>query len=174
MIGRLADEAVCTLDVWAGTNHSGSPVASGRAKLLPKSAARCGLLVVLSRASMKNASGAAPLFVIVTGTVTGVPAASLMPALFGKPAAWALTLSSLILPLNGWEISSPTTGSANSTISVQVPGTGVSVYAVSDRPLVPFRVFWPKPRASPSGLTRYDPTVSPTSLVSDTLAVMDL
>jgi len=62
---------------------------------------------------------------IVTGTVTGVPAASFVDGLVGKPAALALTLSSLMLPVNGCEISSPTTGSAKSTIRVRVPATGL-------------------------------------------------
>jgi hypothetical protein len=33
----------------------------------------------------------------------------------------------LMLPANGCEISSPTTGEAKSTISVQVPATGLRV-----------------------------------------------
>ena len=68
-----------------------------------------------------------PWLVTVTGTVTGVPAASLVPALSGSPAALTLTWLNWTLPVNGWEISSPTVGSANTTISVQVPGTGLRV-----------------------------------------------
>ena len=55
-----------------------------------------------------------------------------MLLLFGRPAALTLTLFNLMLPLKGCEISLPTTGSAKSTISVQVPGAGFRVYAVSD------------------------------------------
>ena len=76
---------------------------------------------------MKKSSGAAPLLVIVTGTVTGAPAASVVPALSGSPAALALTSLNSMLPVNGWDTSSPTTGSAKSTMSVQVPATGLSV-----------------------------------------------
>jgi hypothetical protein len=85
------------------------------------------LAVSLSRASMKYCSGAAPLFLIVTGTVTGTPAGSSVRMFFGRPAALALTRSSWMLPLNGWEISSPTTGSTKTTIKVHVPATGLCV-----------------------------------------------
>ena len=136
------------------------------------SGAKAMLAVLSSRASMKNASAAAPVFVTVTGMVTGTPAVSFEAALFGKPSALALVPFSLMLPLNGWEISLPTTGSAKSTISVQVPATGLRVKAVAEGVLTPFRLFCPKPTAAPSGLTRYMPIGSPMSFFSVTLAVM--
>ena len=57
----------------------------------------------------------------------------------------ALTLTALnaTFPLNGWDSSSPTTGSAKSMTSVQVPLIGLAAYAVSDVPLVPLMEFWP-------------------------------
>jgi hypothetical protein len=59
--------------------------------------------------------------------VTGFPDGSVVLALSGSPAALAWTSLNLMLPVNGWEISSPTTGSANSTIRVQVPAAGLRV-----------------------------------------------
>src|ERR1700722_11236827 len=112
------------------------------------------LIVEFNRASTKYASGAAPVLVIVTGTVTGVPAARVVILLFGRPEAVTLTALNLMLPLKGWETSLPTTGSAKSTISVQVPGTGLRVYADNDLRAVLPRLFCPKPSAAPSGPMR--------------------
>ena len=98
---------------------------------------------VLSLGSMKKSSGASPLFLIDTGTVTGFPAASVVEALSGRPSAEALVWLNTMSPVNGSASSFPCTGSAKSTISVQVPGTGSRVYAVSESPLAPFRLFWP-------------------------------
>lgn len=58
-------------------NGSGNPLPTGL------SSANGKLVVVLSRASIKNASGAAPVFVIVTGTVSGTPAGKIILLLFG-------------------------------------------------------------------------------------------
>jgi len=51
-----------------------------------------------------------------------MPATRASPALWGSPEPVTLTLLNWIVPVNSWEISSPTTGSAKSTISVQTPG----------------------------------------------------
>src|SRR5579872_1847362 len=80
--GSVAVAAACTLDVCVGTNQYGAAVSevepSGSAyPLLLAGGANCAnarLVGVLRRASMKNASGAAPSLVIVTGMVTGTPA----------------------------------------------------------------------------------------------------
>ena len=50
---------------------------------------------------MKKSSGAAPVFLTVTGTVTGVPAASVVLALSGSPAALALVALKAMFPVNG-------------------------------------------------------------------------
>src|SRR5581483_8863814 len=129
MIGSVALADADTLDVCVGTSHcGGNCTASGSARLVAgASAARSMLSVVFRRGSTKKSSGAWPWLVTRTGTVTAVPAASLVPALSGSPAAFTLTWLNRTLPVNGWEISSPTVGSANTTIRVQVPGTGLSV-----------------------------------------------
>ena len=101
--------------------------AAGPVRSSCASGASVSVVVVFSRGSMKKSSGAAPLLVMVTGTVTGVPAASFVPALSGSPAALDLTSLNAMLPVNGWDSSLPTTGSAKSTISVHVPGAGLSV-----------------------------------------------
>ena len=100
------------------------------------------------------------MLVIFTGTVTGVPAASFVAALSGSPAALTFTALKRMLPVYGWEISFPTTGSAKSTTSVHVPGAGSSVFAVSEVRAVPLSEFCPYPSVSPSGLIRYAPTGS--------------
>src|ERR1700691_4061009 len=119
------------LEVCVGTSQNGSAVVMGRGNPLAVGtgarSASGALSVALSRASTKKSSGAAPLLVMVTGTVTGTPAASFVAALSGRPAALALVSLNLTLPVNGWETSSPTIGSAKSTISVQTPGTGCRV-----------------------------------------------
>src|SRR5580700_11058166 len=131
MTGRVALDTVLALDASVGTNQSGSAPVSGRpTPLIWSWPASVMLTDWLSRGSMKNSSGAAPLFLIVTGTVTGVPAFSVVEALSGSPGALALTLLNTTLPVYGWENSFPATGSMNATISVQVPGTGFRVYAV--------------------------------------------
>src|SRR5271170_3390 len=114
------------LDVSVGTSHAGSAPVNGKLNPVPGFPGRNGsatLSTVLSRGSMKNASGAAPLLVIFTGIVTGVPAARLINEPFGRPGALAMTLLNWTLPVYTCEISSPTTGSAKSTSSFQVPGT---------------------------------------------------
>ena len=141
-------DAVCvtdTLDVSVGTNQVGkSPfIGSGTVSDVGETAASVTVSSVLSLGSMKKSSGASPLFVIDTGTVTGVPDASVVEALSGRPAAEARVWLNTMFPVNGSDSSLPSTGSAKSTTSVQVPGTGSRVYAVSESPLVPFRVFWP-------------------------------
>ncbi len=80
---------------------------------------------------------------MVTGTVTGGPAGSVVPALSGMPAALTFTALNAMLPVNGWDTSSPTTGSAKSTISVQVPWMGLTAHAVSDVVWLPLMEFWP-------------------------------
>src|ERR1700735_1654850 len=119
------------LEVCDGTSQNGSMDVIGSGKpLAVGGGARSAserLWVVLSRASTKKSSGAALLLVMVTGTVTGVPAASVVDALCGRPTALTVTSLNLMLPVNGWETSSPTIGSAKSTTSVQLPGAGLRV-----------------------------------------------
>src|ERR1700733_4358107 len=141
-------DAVCvtdTLDVSVGTSQRGKPPVIGSATVseLPPNAASATVALVVSLGSMKKSSGASPLFVIDTGTVTGVPDASVVEALSGRPAAEARVWLNTMSPVNGSDTSLPSTGSANSTASVQVPATGWRVYAVSASPLVPSRLFWP-------------------------------
>src|ERR1700690_2996402 len=127
-IGRDAGAAADTLDVSVGTSQNRpGPVYGSVSPLVGVSPASWMLADVFSRASTKKSSGAAPLLVIDTGTVTGVPAASVVLALSGRPDALTCTLLNLMLPVNGCESSVPATGSATSTASVQVPGTGLSV-----------------------------------------------
>ena len=115
---------------------------------------RVMLVVEFNRASTKYASGAMPVLVIVTGTVTGVPAASTVLLLFGRPDSGDTHGVELDVAAEGLEISLPTTGSAKSTISVQVPGAGLRVYADNDLRAVLPRLFCPKPSAAPSGPMR--------------------
>src|ERR1700733_764345 len=176
MAGRLEVWATATLDVWVGKMNVGvGPLfGSGTVSRLGGSGCSGYALVVVSRGSMKTSSGAAPLLVTVTGTVIGVPEASVVDALSGSPATDTCTLLNAMVPEYAWDSSLPSTGSAKSTISVQVPAAGSSVYAVADRLDVPLSEFCPKPRLSPSGLTRYSPTGSLASLVRLTLAVMSV
>ncbi len=80
---------------------------------------------------------------MLTGTVTGAPAGSVVLALSGIPAALTFTALNATLPVNGWDTSSPTTGLAKSTISVQVPWIGLTAHAVSDVVWLPLMEFWP-------------------------------
>ncbi len=69
-------------------NQTGEPTTSGRASPLAwLNGASARVVAELSLGSTKKSSACLPLFVIVTGTVTGVPAASLRAALSGRPAA---------------------------------------------------------------------------------------
>src|SRR5580693_2728199 len=120
------------LEVCVGTSQIGMKevaVSGSGNPLLPtgSSCANGKLVVVLSRASIKNASGAAPVFVIVTGTVAGTPAGKIVVLLFGTPDAETLTRFSAIVPVNGCEISFPATGLGKYRIKVQIPGTGLRV-----------------------------------------------
>src|SRR5215470_6460924 len=128
MIGRLADAVTETLDVCAGTRYNGGTPTSGSER--PVSGGIRGASVttalVFSRGSTKKSAAAAPLLVIFTVTLTGWPAVSLVLALLGSPVALALAWLNRMFPVYGWDTSLPTTGSAKSTISVQIPGTGFS------------------------------------------------
>src|ERR1700728_400037 len=144
MAGSGAGCVTDTLDVPVGTSQDGKPPGIRSATVFELSnGASATVALVVSLVSMKKSSGASPLFVIVTGTVTGVPAASVVETLSGSPTAEARVWLNTMSPLYGSDTSSPSTGSANSTASVQVPGAGCSVYAVSESPLVPSRLFWP-------------------------------
>src|SRR5260370_18252391 len=133
-----------TLDVCVGTNHSPAP-AGGSGKDAPVSDGSVTEVNAFSRGSRKKSSGSGPLLVIVTGTVTGVPAVSTVPALCGRLLAVALTTVNETVPLNGSASSLPVTGSPKSAISVQVPGSGLSVEAVRPVLVVPVSGswFWP-------------------------------
>ena len=107
---------------------------------------------------------------IVTGTVTGWPAASLVLRAVRQPGERSRsTLLNWMLPVNGCEISSPTTGSAKSTISVQVPGDRVDGVRRQRRALRAVDACSARSRATlPSGLTGRRPPDRSASLVSDT------
>ena len=145
MAGSNAVCATDTLDVCVGTTQRGKPSVMGSAAVseLPPNGANATVALVLSLGSMKKSSGASPLFLIVTGTVTGFPAANVVAALSGSPAAEAWVWLNTMSPVYGSDTSFPSTGSANSTTSVQVPGAGSRASAVSESPLVPSRLFWP-------------------------------
>src|SRR5579863_6478076 len=115
------------LEVCVGTSHSGSPPVFGSVTLFEVNEASDTDSDPVSRGSMKTSSGAAPLLVIVTGTVIGAPAGSVVLALSGRPTALTLTPLNAMLPVYGSDTSFPTTGSPNATISVHVPATGSSV-----------------------------------------------
>src|ERR1700683_3222588 len=123
-------DAVCdtdSADVSDGTNQTGKPPVIGSDTVSDDSEASVIVVVVFSLASMKKSSAAAPVFVIVTGTVIGVPDASVVLALSGSPAALVLVSLKAMFPVNGSDTSLPSTGSAKSTTSVQVPATGLRV-----------------------------------------------
>src|SRR3984885_12040026 len=122
-------DAVCvtdTLDVSVGTSQRGRPpvIGSATVSVPPPNGASAPVGLVVSLGSMKKSSGASPLFVIVTGTVTGVSDASVVEALSGRPTAEARVWLNTMSPVNLSDASGPSTGSANSTASVQVPGAG--------------------------------------------------
>src|SRR5580700_10741728 len=137
-MGRDAVAVTETDDDSVGMNHWGDPTTSGRAR--PEAwlkGASETVSLVLSRGSKKKSSAWVPLLVIVTGTVTGVPAGRVVLVLSGSAGALTFTLLNLTVPVNACETSSPTTGSAKSTMSVHVPEAGFAVYAVSESPLLP-------------------------------------
>src|SRR5580658_9428302 len=81
------------------------------------------------RGSMKNDSGEVPVLVTVTGTVTGVPAASWVLAESGRPAADTDGWLSFMVTVKGSVSATPDTWGANTTISVQVPAVGESTWS---------------------------------------------
>src|SRR5260370_4929855 len=105
-----------TLDVCVGTNHSPAP-AGGSGKESPVSDGSVTEVNVFSRGSRKKSSGSGPLLVIVTGTVTGVPAVSTVLALCGRLLAVALTTLNETVPVNRSASSVPATGSADAAVS---------------------------------------------------------
>src|SRR6202042_2785994 len=108
------------LEACVGTNHSGTLPVSGRVSpLVCVRPASVMLALALRRGSTKKPSGAAPLLVIFTGTVTGVPATSFVPGLSGSPEALTLTSLNLMLPGNGSETSSPAPGPGKAPRRVQ-------------------------------------------------------
>jgi hypothetical protein len=81
-------------------NQTGEPTVSGRASPVAwLNGASVTVWVVLRRGSMKKSSAWAPLLVIDTGTVTGLPCGSVVAALSGSPAAVTLALLNLMLPV---------------------------------------------------------------------------
>src|SRR6202050_1271535 len=146
-----------TVEVWftvrleasLGTNHSGNwtPVfGEGAVAVLGGSVGSVIVTVVSSRGSRNSSCGLAPLLVMVTGTVTAVPAFRVVAALSGSAGADALEALNTMSPLYGWNSSLPATGSANSMISVHLPDTGFTAYAdapsMLTAPVVPG---WPTP-----------------------------
>src|SRR5215469_212922 len=94
MIGRLADADTETLDVSAGTIYTGGSPTSGSERPLAGgfSGASGTVAAVFSRGSAKKSAAAAPLLVIFTETLTRLRFVSLVPALWGSPAALTLAL----------------------------------------------------------------------------------
>src|SRR5580658_2163639 len=91
--------------------------------------ARLYCVLVDRRGSMKNDSGEVPVLVTLTGTVTGVPAARMVLAESGRPAAEAAGELSFIATVNGSESATPETWGAKTTTSVHVPATGESTWS---------------------------------------------
>ena len=124
MVGSVEVSLTVTLEVWVGTTQVGSGPASGSATGFETNGASSMVLVASRRGSMKKYSGPTPLLVTETGTVTGVPAARRAQGPLGSPEAETCTALNSMLPVNGWESSSPTIGSANSTIRFKFPVPG--------------------------------------------------
>ena len=92
---------------------------------------------------MKKSSGAAPLLVIVTGTVTGVPAASVVLALSGSPAA--LTSVALKRDVAGERLGQLVADDRLGEVHDQRPGARNRIEGVGGqrRPAGAVEVFWP-------------------------------
>ena len=101
MAGNDAVWVTERLDVSVGTNQVGKAPVIGSATVpeLPSVAASAIDCVVSSLGSMKKSSGAAPLFVIETGTVTGTAAFRVVLALSGSPAALTATSLNAMFPV---------------------------------------------------------------------------
>ena len=70
-IGKLAVAVTETLDVSDGTNQSGDPTTSGRARpLAGLNGARASAVLLFSRGSTKKSAACKPLLVMDTGKVT--------------------------------------------------------------------------------------------------------
>src|SRR6202453_4134183 len=116
MAGTVEVWFTVRLDVSLGTNHSGYWPMFGRVAVavLDGSVGSVIVTVVFSRGSRNSSCGLTPLLVMVTGTVTAVPAVRVVAALSGRAGADALEALSTMSPLYGWNSSLPATGSANS------------------------------------------------------------
>src|ERR1700722_2671207 len=126
-IGRLAVALTETDVASVGMNHCGEPTTSGRESPLAwEKGASARVVAEFSLGSTKKSSAWSPRFVILTGTVSGVPPASLVPARSGSPGADTRTALKLMLPWKGCDTSSPFTGSAKSTMSVHRPEIGLA------------------------------------------------
>ena len=79
------------------------------------------------------------MLVIVTGIVTAAPGVSAVPSGSGRAGAAVPAAANATYPVYGSDTAVPATGSANATISVQVPATGCSAVAVRVRPVTPRR-----------------------------------
>jgi hypothetical protein len=101
MPGRLEVWVTERLDVCVGTNQVGKApvIGSDTVSELPSVAGSVIDCVLSSLGSTKKPSGAAPLFVIQTGTVTGTPARRVVLALSGSPGALALTWLNAMFPV---------------------------------------------------------------------------
>src|SRR6202050_1502131 len=148
MAGTVEVWLTVRLDVAFGTNHSGTSPRFGRVAVdvLDGIVGSVIMTFVSSRGSRNSSCGLAPLLVMVTGTVTAVPAFKVVAALSGSVGADALEALNTMSPLYGWNSSLPATGSANSMISVHLPDTGFTAYAdapsMLTAPVVPG---WPTP-----------------------------
>lgn len=101
MAGRLAVCVTDRLDVCVGMNQVGKSPFIGRGTVSDDGGMAASVIVfdTVSRGSMKKSSGASPLLVMLSGTVTGVPEASVVVALSGSPAALALVSLNTMFPV---------------------------------------------------------------------------
>src|SRR5579872_6583447 len=95
--------------VWLGTMNSGGVPVMGTGTVEASGPTRFRVVVVARRPSTKYDSGVVPVFVTVTGTVTGTPAASFVAAEFGSPGAEAVAGVVSSVTVIGCEMAVPDT-----------------------------------------------------------------
>src|ERR1700722_4931697 len=99
------------------------------------SAARLYWVLEDSRGPANTASGAVPVLVTLTGTVTGFPAGSVVLAESGSPVAETFGAFSSIVTVNGSDRATPDTVGAKAMIRVQVPAAGETTWRLAPRVL---------------------------------------
>src|SRR5579863_8907747 len=95
--------------VWLGTTNSGGVPVMGTGTVEGVVPARFSVVVASRRPSTKYDSGVVPVFVTVTGTVTGTPAASVVAAASGSPGAEAVAGVVSNVTVMGCEMAVPDT-----------------------------------------------------------------